>query len=213
VQQDGQVAVVADEGSASVLAIHESNLTALLALPFGSFMHELHESADLHVFIETFLRFARRWFDPASFALTHDNNNNNDNAASPLARSRANVLRNVFVVLLRVVADAPMDKEERAKHFPDGNALARKLKGTCLLSGCHLMDICALYGQHNPRLVRRLVKQSLRLMPHVTDELAAGINQVADLLFRVTDDIAAHARQQQSKELEDMTQVRKRTVR
>ncbi|KAF5829243.1 hypothetical protein DUNSADRAFT_16371, partial [Dunaliella salina] len=125
-----------------------ADLGHLLKQDAKSFWSTVLNDASLHVCIDSYLRFKRRG---------HDNRADDVQGSSAAEQQLA---RRVFMVLMRMVTSS-----ENGKGAPTDTERARYIYDRWLLDVPKLLDVAALYGPANPRLVNQFLNSVFMLQP------------------------------------------------
>ncbi|KZV54539.1 activating signal cointegrator 1 complex subunit 2 [Dorcoceras hygrometricum] len=170
--QDESVAagLRADEGgldpvdSQHVVDLLNRELSRLLKLGPKHFWREVSTDESLYAFLESFLKFRSRWYDFPHHGVR--------GTVAGVIVDESELCRRVFMVLYRLSSNQDPGAKAADTLSPKDHAVVRivLLQSKKLLDLPKLLDICAIYGQDNEDLTRRLVMNAMKAQPLLQDD-------------------------------------------
>ncbi|KAL2613198.1 hypothetical protein R1flu_024890 [Riccia fluitans] len=156
-----------------VIDLLNKQLSSLLRLPYRRFWDKVTLDESLSVFLDSYLHYRKRWFDVPT---------------EPPSRPEINIVvgdgdlsRRVFMVLLRL-------SSRSEPGVADSESLSAKehagfLKERKLFDIPKLLDVSAIYGQDNPALTQRLVRNVFEAQPEYIHDLAGYVSPILERII------------------------------
>ncbi|XP_073305165.1 uncharacterized protein [Primulina huaijiensis] len=146
--------------SQHVVDLLNRELSRLLKLGPKQFWREVSTDESLYAFLESFLKFRSRWYDFPYHGV--------QGIVAGVIVDEFELCRRVFMVLYRLSSNRDPGAEAADTLSPKDHAVL--LQSKKLLDLPKLLDICAIYGQENEDLTRRLVMNAMKAQPYLQDD-------------------------------------------
>lgn len=158
--------------SQSVVDLLNRECSRLLKLNPRDFWTQVASDTSLHAFLESFLKFRRRWYDfPYRGA---------KGIVAGVIVGDHELNRRVFMILYRMSSNR--DPDAKASDSLSAKDHAVILQEKKLLDLPKLLDICAIYGHENEELTRSIVASAIQAQPSIHDSFSAAISHFLNIV-------------------------------